>query len=88
MIKLKDHKPTDKGEWREFEIKGNELKVLTKIITNIEELENACKEFKELNPNSPEIVKFCNDGSKFFREWFELLSMTISYEKGKKGSIQ
>ena len=49
MNKLKDYKTTDKGEWREFALKSDELKVLNKIITNIEQLENACKEFKELN---------------------------------------
>jgi hypothetical protein len=86
MNKLKDYKTTDKGEWREFEIKSDELKVLNKIITNIEGLENACKEFKELNPNSPEIHKVCNTIN--LRGWFELLSMSISIDKGKKVSVQ
>jgi len=86
MNKLKDYKTTDKGEWREFALKSDELKVLNKIITNIEQLENACKEFKELNPNSPEIHKTCNAIN--LRMWFELLSMAISIDKGKKVSVQ
>ena len=88
MIKLKDYKPTDKGHFTEVPMNKEDAKVIIELVDSIEAFKNACREFKKINSDYPKINKMCDTGITHIDEWFELLSMAMVIEKGKKVSVQ